>query len=65
MNVLVTGGTGYLGRVVVQALATRGHHVVLFARAATASGLPGRPVDGDIRDSDAVHAAAQGCHAIE
>jgi farnesol dehydrogenase len=64
MNVLVTGGTGYLGRSIVSALSTRGHHVVLFARTATASGLPGRPVDGDIRDGDAVHAAAEGCHAI-
>jgi farnesol dehydrogenase len=64
MNVLVTGGTGYLGRVVVSALTARGHHVVLFARTATASGLSGRPIDGDIRDGDAVHAAAAGCHAI-
>ena len=64
MNVLVTGGTGYLGRAVVNALAARGHRVVLFARAASGSGLPGRPVDGDIRDADAVHAAAEGCHAI-
>lgn len=64
MNVLVTGGTGYLGRAVVSALSARGHHVVLFARTATGSGLPGRPIDGDIRDGDAVHAAAAGCHAI-
>jgi farnesol dehydrogenase len=64
MKVLVTGGTGYLGRAVVDALDTRGHDVVLFARTATASTLPGRPVDGDIRDGNAVHAAAEGCHAI-
>jgi farnesol dehydrogenase len=64
MNVLVTGGTGYLGRAVVNALNARGHHVVLYARTATASGLPGRPIDGDIRDANAVHAAAAGCHAI-
>jgi farnesol dehydrogenase len=64
MNVLVTGGTGYLGRAVVHALSTRGHQVVLYARTATGSGLPGRPIDGDIRDSDAMHAAAEGCHAI-
>jgi len=64
MNVLVTGGTGYLGRWVVDALAARGHHVVLFARTASASGLPGRPIDGDIRNGDAVQAAVDGCHAI-
>ena len=35
MKVLVTGGTGYLGRAVVRALAARGHDVVVFARHAT------------------------------
>jgi len=64
MNVLVTGGTGYLGRAVVAALAARGHQVVLFARTATSSHLPGRPIDGDIRNSDDVHGAVAGCHAI-
>jgi farnesol dehydrogenase len=64
MRVLVTGGTGYLGRAVVRALAARGHDVVVFARGATASQLPGQPVDGDVRDFDAVDAAVQGCHAI-
>ncbi len=64
MKVLVTGGTGYLGRAIVNALSARGHQVVLFARSASATALPGRPVDGDIRDADAVHGAAEGCHAI-
>jgi NAD+-dependent farnesol dehydrogenase len=64
MQVLVTGGTGYLGRAVASAIIARGHNVVLYARGATTSGLPGRAIDGDIRDADAVHAAAAGCHAI-
>lgn len=64
MNVLVTGGTGYLGRAVVSAISARGHTVVLFSRGASGSSVPGRPIDGDIRDADAVHAAAEGCHAI-
>jgi farnesol dehydrogenase len=64
MKILVTGGTGYLGRAVVGAFAARGHQLVLFARTATRSGLPGHPIDGDIRDADAVHAAASGCQAI-
>ena len=42
MRVLVTGGTGYLGRAVVGALAARGHDLVVFARQASRSGLPGR-----------------------
>ena len=64
MNVLVTGGTGYLGRAVVRALAARGHTLVIFSRGASRSGLPGRAIDGDIRDRDAVARAAAGCDAI-
>jgi nucleoside-diphosphate-sugar epimerase len=62
--VLVTGGTGYLGRHVARALASRGHEPVVFARRATAAGLPWRAVDGDVRDRDALVAAARGCDAI-
>jgi farnesol dehydrogenase len=64
MKVLVTGGTGYLGRAVVSALASRGHQVVVFARSASRSGLPGTAIDGDIRDRAAVERAAAGCNAI-
>jgi farnesol dehydrogenase len=64
MKILVTGGTGYLGRAVVGALSSRGHDVVLFARTARGSGLPGHPIDGDVRDGEALHAAAAGCDAI-
>jgi len=64
MTVLVTGGTGYLGRAIVRALTAAGHTLVVFARTATSSGLPGRLVDGDIRDTAAVERAAAGCDAI-
>jgi farnesol dehydrogenase len=64
MKVLVTGGTGYLGRAVVTALASRGHDVVVFSRSASSSGLPGTAIDGDIRDRAAVERAAAGCDAI-
>ena len=64
MKVLVTGGTGYLGRSVVRALAARGHAVVIFARNASRSGLPGTAIDGDIRDRAAVERAGGGCDAI-
>lgn len=64
MNVLITGATGYLGRAVTAAVAARGHGVVVFARHATASGLPYTAVDGDIRDDTAVRRAASGCEAI-
>ena len=64
MKVLVTGGTGYLGRAVVRALAARGHQLVVFARTAVQSGLPGTLVDGDVRDRDALERAAAGCDAV-
>lgn len=64
MRVLVTGGTGYLGRAVVQALAKRGHTPVVFARHASAGDLPGVAVTGDVRDLAALTRAAEGCDAI-
>jgi farnesol dehydrogenase len=64
MRVLVTGGTGYLGRAIVRTLAARGHDPVVFARTASQSGLPGAHVDGDIRDRGALERAAAGCDAI-
>jgi nucleoside-diphosphate-sugar epimerase len=64
MRVLVTGGTGYLGQAIVRALAARGHEPVVYARTAASSGLPGRLVDGDVRDAGAVARAADGCEAI-
>ena len=64
MKVLVTGWTGYLGRAVVHALDARGHDLVVFARSASRSGLPGTAVDGDVRDRPALERAAAGCDAI-
>jgi len=64
MRVLVTGGTGYLGRAIVHALDRRGHEPVVFARGATAAGLPGRAIDGDVRDRTSLIAAARGCEAM-
>jgi farnesol dehydrogenase len=64
MKVLLTGGTGFLGRAIVRALAERGHELVVFARAASASGLPGTLFDGDVRDLAALTRAAAGCDAM-
>jgi NAD+-dependent farnesol dehydrogenase len=64
VKVLVTGGTGYLGSAIVQALVRRGHHPVAFSRHAAASGLPGTLVDGDVRDTRAVAAAAADVDAV-
>ncbi len=63
VRVLVTGGTGYLGRALVSALVARGHVPVVFARAPkTTSGV--LSVHGDVRDRDAFVAAARGCDAL-
>ena len=64
MRVLVTGGTGFMGRAIVRALAAAGHELVIFSRTATQSGLPGTLVDGDIRDAGAIAEAGRGCEAI-
>ena len=64
MRVLVTGGTGYLGAAIVRALHTRGHQPVIFSRRASASGLPGVPQDGDIRDRRALQLAATRVDAV-
>ena len=66
MKVLVTGGTGYLGSAIVRALARAGHEPIAFSRHASASAaaLGARAIDGDIRDTRAVTAAAAGVDAI-
>ncbi len=64
MNVLVTGGTGYLGSAIVRALDRRGHRPIVFARGASAARLPGIAIDGDVRDTRAVTAAAANVDAI-
>jgi NAD+-dependent farnesol dehydrogenase len=64
MRVLVTGGTGYLGRAVVRALAAHGHEPVVFARSASSSGLRAAAIDGDIRDRAAVDRAVRACEAV-
>ena len=51
MNVLVTGGTGYLGRAIVAALLRHGHRPTVFARRAlAATDLTVPRIDGDVRD---------------
>jgi nucleoside-diphosphate-sugar epimerase len=68
VRVLVTGGTGYLGQAIVRALVQQRHEPVVFARHATATGradsLPGRAIDGDVRDRDALLQAARDVDAV-
>ncbi len=66
MNILVTGGGGFLGQALCRGLAERGHAVSSFNRghypALDALGV--RQLRGDLADRDAVIAAAQGIDAI-
>jgi NAD+-dependent farnesol dehydrogenase len=67
VKVLVTGGTGFLGRTVARRLAARGHTLRLLTRRAT--NLAGLPDDteaaiGDVTDAASFARAAEGCGAV-
>jgi farnesol dehydrogenase len=64
VKILVTGATGYLGRATLAACRAAGHETVAFSRHATAAGLPGEALDGDIRDAAAVQTALERCDAV-
>ena len=66
MKVLLTGGTGFLGKNVARALAARGHELRLLAReGSNLAGLPaGEIVRGDVTDAASVRRAAEGCEAV-
>lgn len=68
MNILVTGGTGFLGKHLAVALLQRGHSVRLMGRNFTpAKSLleqGAMPVEVDLRDRDAVVAACAGVEAV-
>lgn len=67
MKVLLTGGTGFLGKNVASRLVAAGHELRLLARPnADRRGLPpaAEVVWGDVTDLESVHRAAQGVEAI-
>ena len=66
MNILVTGGGGFLGQARCRGLVERGHAVRSFNRGVypALDALGVRQVQGDLADRDAVIAAASGCEAI-
>jgi nucleoside-diphosphate-sugar epimerase len=63
MRVLVTGGSGLLGRTTIAALAARGHDALALQRRKSAE-LTCPQVLADVCDREAVAAAAAGCDAI-
>lgn len=66
MNVLVTGGTGFLGAAICRALLARGDTVASLARSRSRAldALGVEQVAGDVTDFDAVVAATRGRDAV-
>jgi len=66
VKVLLTGGTGFLGKNVARALAAGGHEVRVLAReGSNLSGLPAAQIArGDVTDAASVRRAAEGCQAV-
>jgi 2-alkyl-3-oxoalkanoate reductase len=66
MNLLVTGGGGFLGQALCRGLVERGHAVTSFNRGhyPELDAIGVRQVRGDLADRDAVLASAQGMDAI-
>lgn len=66
MRVLVTGGSGFLGREVIKALVDREYEVRNFSRrAAYLPDLPSvEPFAGSVLEPEAVKEAMQGCQAV-
>jgi dihydroflavonol-4-reductase len=65
---LVTGGTGFLGRAIVERLVENGGPVRALARSEAAAralaGLGAEPVRGDVLDLDALASAMRGCDLV-
>ncbi len=66
LNVLVTGGGGFLGRYIVEQLVARGDQVRSFSRQSypCLEKLGVETVVGDVRDSEAVAAACEGMQVV-
>jgi len=64
LRVLVTGGSGYLGRAIVAALARRGHAPVIFARHPGADPHAAGAIAGDVADAAALARAAREVDAM-
>jgi uncharacterized protein YbjT (DUF2867 family) len=67
MKILVTGGTGVIGRAAIAELLRRERSVRLLSRHATQDARQWNgvePFDGDVADAASLHGAAAGCDAV-
>jgi farnesol dehydrogenase len=67
VKILLTGGTGFLGKNVARRLAEHGHALRVLAReGSNLEGLPAgaETVRGDVTDGDSLRRAAAGCGAL-
>lgn len=68
MRVFVTGGSGFVGRRLIEALKARGDEVRALARsdkaAATVREVGAEPVRGDLDDAGALRQGMEGCEAV-
>lgn len=66
MDVIVVGGSGFIGRHLVKELLNRGHSVRVLSRSSPASPLPDGVAHfkGDVSTAEHVAEAAAGCQAI-
>ena len=66
--VLVTGGTGFIGRAIVERLLANGEHVKALARSETSASVLGElgaePVSGDVLELAALASAMDGCDLV-
>ncbi|MGD0023122.1 MAG: NAD(P)-dependent oxidoreductase [Xanthobacteraceae bacterium] len=65
MKIIVTGGSGFLGSHIADALSAAGHQIIIFDRAKSQWLRTGQTmIVGDILDSDVVSSALRGCDAV-